>query len=974
MAEEPLEKLGSQLVGFKLLDKIGEGAMGAVYKARQISLDRIVAIKILPPRLAQDPVFVRQFQEEARAAARLSHPHLIAVYEAGRTNGTHFFVMEFVEGENIGDRLRREGPMHEHAAAAVGRNVAQALGYAWEKAQLIHGDIKPENLILERVSNQIRIADLGLAKCLLESLDDFNFADAGYAMGTPAYLSPEQCAGKKDVDFRADMYALGATMYHMLTGLIPFDGLSNVEVMAKHLKGVLPDPRAARPNISEHMVVVLERMMAKEPAMRYPSWAALAHDLGQVQDGLGLSISPLPPGRSTVERVAAQAAQPPPAPKRKASAWRIAIEVAIIAAALGAFYLYMHGRPKQPPQPPEGSVTSPGTGTERATEPTSREPFVPATARGDALPSSIAGLRMWLSAEKNIARDENNFVSAWGDISGSGADAKETAIETRPLFVPDAIHGKPALRFDGKDDQLLFPPLHATDFTIFLVYSLTSCREGSGPLNNRVVEKNGFQLLSVPEGPSAFRPQLVTWNGTDEVDRKRATTSQPLPFGPMIETWTSDLQLFENGIEQPTEDVNESWKLQGGYIGRAQLPMAGDIAEIIIYDSVLPEPDRHAVERHLQKKYAITPSARPPTASIKATTPPPRPSPDKRGEALRTKAAAEKVYAAWRPGFEALLQNGEYAKAKEAASAGLSEPQFAPLKDRLARDERTAQLLLKLRETAIANLVGQPYSVGATQGTVSKIDSGNVWVTLAAGEVAVPLDKLDAGRIPSLALLQTPTDADLQLGAALYCWYRGDKDAAQIHFDAARKAGADITPYLPAAQPAPPPETSAPEPPPQQEPAPERPTRSDDTSMLANHSFERWTGKLLLDWSSGNSQVKPTPDAMNAHDGRTSARFDCDQDSKLWIEQPFHVVAGYKYELRFLYRTKGFEGQLWVEAGAPGDPVPKIKYPLETSEEWQIGTLELESSTTGALALRVRATNARGTLWLDNFDLRLVRK
>jgi hypothetical protein len=113
---------------------------------------------------------------------------------------------------------------------------------------------------------------------------------------------------------------------------------------------------------------------------------------------------------------------------------------------------------------------------------------------------------------------------------------------------------------------------------------------------------------------------------------------------------------------------------------------------------------------------------------------------------------------------------------------------------------------------------------------------------------------------------------------------------------------------------------------------------------------------------------------MNAHDGRTSARFDCDQDSKLWIEQPFHVVAGYKYELRFLYRTKGFEGQLWVEAGAPGDPVPKIKYPLETSEEWQIGTLELESSTTGALALRVRATNARGTLWLDNFDLRLVRK
>jgi hypothetical protein len=113
---------------------------------------------------------------------------------------------------------------------------------------------------------------------------------------------------------------------------------------------------------------------------------------------------------------------------------------------------------------------------------------------------------------------------------------------------------------------------------------------------------------------------------------------------------------------------------------------------------------------------------------------------------------------------------------------------------------------------------------------------------------------------------------------------------------------------------------------------------------------------------------------MNVQDGRSSARFDCDQESKLWLEQPFHVMAGYKYELRFMYRTKDFEGQLWVEAGAPGDPVPKIKFPLEPSEEWQISTLEIESSSAGALALRVRATGARGTLWLDNFDLKLVKK
>jgi len=964
MADETLDKLGSTLAGFQVLGKIGEGAMGAVYKARQLSLDRIVAIKVLPPQLAQDAAFVRQFQEEARAAARLNHPHLIAVYEAGKTDGTHFFVMEYVEGENIGDRLRREGPFHEHTATGICMNVAQALHYAWEKAQLIHGDIKPENLILERDTKLIRIADLGLAKCLTGRLDDFDFADAGHSMGTPAYLSPEQCAGKKELDFHADMYALGATLYHMLTGKVPFDGLSHAEVMAQHLKGNLPDPRTVRAGISDATVVVLERMLAKEPGDRYPTWASLAHDLNQIRLARGLSVPPLPEGRSTLQRSAPHAIA---AGKKKVSALRIAIELVVIFALLAGVYWYVRIRPQQQPGALPWDSTTP-TPSETVQGP---EPF-PAADAGFR-PSRIAGLQMWLSADRNVARDERNFVSAWGDQSGHDLDAQQTTHAAKPLFVADAVHGKPAIRFDGQDDQMGFEPLHAPEFTIFVVCTVTETRPGAGLVCNRVPEKDGFQVVDAGESSATFLPQLTTWNGSEDIEAKRAAVGRLVPFGPAIQTWTSDMEFFLNGLPETVEDGSIGSGLQGAYLGRGPKFLGVDIAEVLMFSSVLPPPDRQRIESYLAQKYGILQTAMagiPPAPGAGAPVPP-TPSPEKRREELRAKGEAQKQYVAWRTGFEGLLRSSEYGKAQSAAEAAQNEPLLAPVKASLARDRKLAQLILRMRDAARTNLLGQTYSVGATAGTVSRFEADKFWVRLPSGEIAVPLDKLDAAKLPEVALGASNLDPDLQTGAALYCWYRGETERARLYFDAARKAGADVTPFLPAELATMPPTPV--EPAPRETPA-ERvaPPRAEGASLLANHSFERWSGKTLLDWASSNSQVRPAPDMTIVRDGKVAVRLDCNNE-KVWLEQPVHLLAARKYELQLAYRTKGFEGQLWVEAGPPGDPVPMIKYPLEPNEEWMIASVELASSSTSTLALRIRANNATGTIWLDQFDLRFAK-
>src|SRR5687767_5081489 len=281
------ERRRSQIPGYTVMEKVGKGAMATVYKGKQISLDRIVAIKVLPKRMSDNAEFVDRFYKEGKAAAKLSHNNIVQAIDVGSSpEGYHYFVMEFVEGKTLYDYMQPppvgEGRnFSEKEALDITIQIAEALAHAHRRG-LIHRDVKPKNIILTP-QGVAKLTDLGLAR----DLDDKHAAEseAGKAYGTPYYISPEQIRGDVDIDFRADLYSLGATMYHMVTGQPPFDGDTPSAVMHKHLKQPLVPPDHINTALSSGIGEIIEVAMAKERDDRYPSTDDLLEDLRAVQAG-----------------------------------------------------------------------------------------------------------------------------------------------------------------------------------------------------------------------------------------------------------------------------------------------------------------------------------------------------------------------------------------------------------------------------------------------------------------------------------------------------------------------------------------------------------------------------------------------------------------------------------------------------------------------------------------------------------------
>jgi serine/threonine protein kinase len=271
----------TQIPGYELISKIGKGAMATVYKAKQVSLDRIVAIKILPKRNSDSPEFVDRFYKEGRAAARLSHNNIVQAIDVGSTpDDFHYFVMEYVEGKTLYDIMQPppvgEGRNFSEAEALnITIQIGEALAHAHRRG-LIHRDVKPKNILLTP-QGVAKLTDLGLAR----EKDDKEAAEseAGKAYGTPYYISPEQIRGEVDIDFRADLYSLGATMYHLVTGQAPFDGDTPSAVMHKHLKQPLIPPDHLNTALSAGIGEVIEVAMAKNRDERYPSTEDMLEDL-----------------------------------------------------------------------------------------------------------------------------------------------------------------------------------------------------------------------------------------------------------------------------------------------------------------------------------------------------------------------------------------------------------------------------------------------------------------------------------------------------------------------------------------------------------------------------------------------------------------------------------------------------------------------------------------------------------------------
>jgi len=270
-----------QIPGYKIVGKLGAGAMAVVYKARQLSLNRMVAIKILPKRFTENPEYVERFYKEGQAAGRLNHPNIVQAIDVGEAGGYHYFVMEYVEGKTISDDLSAGKVFEETEALDMIIQVANALGHA-HALSLIHRDVKPKNIMISN-SGAIKLADMGLARATTDI--EAAQSEAGKAYGTPYYIAPEQIRGKIDIDGRADIYGLGATLYHMLTGRVPFMAEDSADVMRKHLKEKLIPPDHINTLLSAGVSEVIEIMMAKKKENRYNDIEELLVDLNALREG-----------------------------------------------------------------------------------------------------------------------------------------------------------------------------------------------------------------------------------------------------------------------------------------------------------------------------------------------------------------------------------------------------------------------------------------------------------------------------------------------------------------------------------------------------------------------------------------------------------------------------------------------------------------------------------------------------------------
>jgi serine/threonine-protein kinase len=264
-----------QIPGYQLLQTLGQGCMGVVYKARQLSMDRVVAVKVLRKELSKDPQYVERFVQEAKFAAKLSHNDIVQAIDVGEAFGHWYFVMEYIEGTTLGDLLDQKRRLSEPESLRIVRQIAQALDHAHRRG-LIHRDVKPRNIMITK-EGVAKLADLGLAR----KTDDkqAQASESGRAIGTPYYISPEQARGDGKVDIRADIYSLGATWYHMVTGRPAFVHSDPREVLKMHVRDELVPPDHINTQLSDGCGLMVEKMMAKRREERYATPADLLIDL-----------------------------------------------------------------------------------------------------------------------------------------------------------------------------------------------------------------------------------------------------------------------------------------------------------------------------------------------------------------------------------------------------------------------------------------------------------------------------------------------------------------------------------------------------------------------------------------------------------------------------------------------------------------------------------------------------------------------
>jgi serine/threonine protein kinase len=426
---------------FEITRKIGAGGMGAVYEAIQLKLQRKVAVKVLADRLATDPEFLGRFLREARAAAVISHPNLVQVFDYGDIDGIHYSVMEYVEGENLVERLKRTGKLPVAEALEIVSKVAEALKAAFAK-HIIHRDVKPENIMITH-DGQVKLADLGLAKILSE---DSSMTMTGMGLGSPHYMAPEQAEDAKDVDHRTDIYSLGVTLLTLVTGKKPFKGNSPYALIKAHAETQIPSGLELGTELPDGLDSLIQRMAAKRPDDRYAAYDDLLTDLMSLRTDSNATIV-LPPEvrRSQIKvspaaNVSAAATDPTiaseisfaasaksgslPPPRNYALYGIVGITLAVVAFLLIDFA--RHSAPTPPPAPDQGVPNPP--------------PTTPQMSQGSVSPGSLfSGAPS--SSQPQTDTEVDSFLFGGNAPTGGNPGQSPPAMTGGPRPPPDFMMG-----------------------------------------------------------------------------------------------------------------------------------------------------------------------------------------------------------------------------------------------------------------------------------------------------------------------------------------------------------------------------------------------------------------------------------------------------------------------------------------------------------------------------------------------------
>ncbi len=363
---------------YQLSHRIGRGGMAEVHLAQDLLLARPVAIKVLSPEFAADPSFVARFRREAQAAANLTHPNVVGVYDWGQEDSTYFIVMEYVDGRSVAELLRQDGPLPAERAAATAYDVAAALGFAHRNG-VVHRDVKPGNVLLSK-TGQVKVADFGIARAIASGADE-NLTQTGSVMGTATYFSPEQAQGRA-VDPRSDLYSLGVVMYEMVAGEPPFAGDNPISVAYRHVQEQPVPLRERAPAVAAGYEAITLKLLAKSPGNRYPNAESLQADLERFDRGEAVDARPpLAVGAESGTQVLAPTGAigyPPEEPSRRTGAF---VVVLVLLLALLGLLLFLFVRSLDDDDDPPATTTSTTTTSTSAptTEPTTTTP-APTTA------------------------------------------------------------------------------------------------------------------------------------------------------------------------------------------------------------------------------------------------------------------------------------------------------------------------------------------------------------------------------------------------------------------------------------------------------------------------------------------------------------------------------------------------------------------------------------------------------------------